>query len=195
MKRSSSRGRGGQSTDGEGGDGPARPDFFAQEISPSKKGNSNYQKIKNFDDSVKKIDDDGVEVYDKVGNDTEGNQVERLDTQSKGFETLMNEELEKQKSEMGKKKRRAAVVKKKSEEKKKKRDYFEKEAANCVQFCIWNCKENHRCVSLFRKYNPYISRSSRWILLTVSWLMFIMIAGYLVVGGNVSNKTYPTLIV
>ena len=38
---------------------------------------------------------------------------ERLDTQSKGFETLMNEEMEKQKSELGKKKTRAAVVKKK----------------------------------------------------------------------------------
>jgi hypothetical protein len=43
---------------------------------------------------------------------------ERLDTQSKGFETLMNEEMEKQKSELGKKKKRAAVVKKKKEEKK-----------------------------------------------------------------------------
>ena len=65
----------------------------------------------------------------------------------------MNEEMEKQKSELGKKKKRAAVVKKKKEEKKKKGDFYEQEAANCVQYCIWNCKEGHRCISLFKKYN------------------------------------------
>lgn len=50
---------------------------------------------------------------------------ERLDTQSKGFETLMNEEMDKQKSELGKKKKRAAVVKQKKKEKKEKGDYYE----------------------------------------------------------------------
>ena len=51
---------------------------------------------------------------------------------TKGFDTEMNEELEKQKSEIGKKKKRAAVVKKKKEEKKKKGDDYEQEPANCV---------------------------------------------------------------
>jgi hypothetical protein len=35
-------------------------------------------------------------------------------------------------------KKRVAENKKKKEEKKR-RGYFEKEAASCVQFCIWNC--------------------------------------------------------
>jgi predicted nucleic acid-binding Zn-ribbon protein len=34
--------------------------------------------------------------------------LDRQDTQSKGFETLMNEELEKQKSEMGRHKKKKA---------------------------------------------------------------------------------------
>lgn len=97
----------------------------------------------------------------------------------------MNEEMEKQKSEIGKKKKRAAVVKKKKEEKKKKGDFYEQETANCVQFCIWNCKENHRCVSLFKKHNQYLSRPSRIILLISSWMMFIMITGYLMEGNTV----------
>jgi hypothetical protein len=107
---------------------------------------------------------------------------------TKGFDTEINEELEKHKSELGKKKKRAAVVKKKKEEKKKKGDYYEQEPANCVQFCIWNCKEGHRCTSLFKKYNQYLSRPSRIILMITSWLMFITITGVLVEGKKVSKR-------
>ena len=118
------------------------------------------------------------------------NGSERLDTSSKGFETLMNEEMDKQKSEIGKKKKRAVAVKKKKEEKKKKGDYYEQEAASCIQFCIWNCKEGHRCVSLVNKYNQLLSRPSRVILLIGSWMMFIMITGYLMEGKTVSFNNY-----
>ena len=64
----------------------------------------------------------------------------------------MNEELDKAKNEMGKKKKRIAAVKKQKEEKKRK-DFYDKEAASCIQFCIWNFKENHRCTSLFKYHN------------------------------------------
>ncbi len=40
----------------------------------------------------------------------------RQDTQSKGFETLMNEEMEKQKSEMGRHKKKKAQAKKRKED-------------------------------------------------------------------------------
>ena len=94
--------------------------------------------------------------------------IDRQDTQSKGFETLMNEELEKQKSEMGRHKKKKAQAKKRQDEVEKKKkqkkvkklilniiqgEYYEKEAANCVQFCIWNCKEANRCTQLCGKYN------------------------------------------
>jgi hypothetical protein len=114
--------------------------------------------------------------------DTEGN-LKKEDTQQKGFETMMNEELEKAKAEMIGKKKHQDEKKKKAERKKK--GYFEKEAATCVQFCIWNCKENHRCSSLIQYYNQYISRPSRMILLIMSWFMFIMITGYLVDGDQI----------
>jgi hypothetical protein len=82
-------------------------------------------RVELFNENDKTRQDDIV----KVGNGfTPGETLgggERLDTQSKGFETLMNEELDKQKSELGKKKKRAAVVKKKKEEKKKKGDFYE----------------------------------------------------------------------
>jgi hypothetical protein len=94
----------------------------------------------------------------------------------------MNEELDKAKTQIGKKKKRIANEKRKKEEKKKKQ-FFEKEAATCIQFCIWNCKESHRCISLFKYYNQYLSRSSRWILLVMSWMMFIIVTGYLVEGN------------
>ena len=96
----------------------------------------------------------------------------------------MNEEMEKARQVIGKKKKRLASKKKREE--KKKKDYFDKEEASCVQFCIWNCKENHRCSSLIKYHNQYLSRSSRWILLIMSWLMFIMLAGYFVQGPNVT---------
>lgn len=54
-----------------------------------------------------------------------------MDTQSKGFETLMNEEIAKAKNEIKGKKKHLAAIKKKKEEKKKK-DFFEKETASCV---------------------------------------------------------------
>ncbi len=165
----------GASTDGDSGFFPEdRPDLEAEVIKQGKKSKKG--------DGFKQLAQD--EVVTIGGFNAE---PERLDTQSKGFETLMNEELEKQKSELGKKKKRAAVVKKKKEEKKKKGDYYEKEAANCIQFCIWNCKEGHRCSSLFKKYNQYLSRSSRIILLLTSWMMFVMITGYLMEGKSVSS--------
>lgn len=93
----------------------------------------------------------------------------------------MNEELEKAKNELKGKKKHIALKKKKEE--KKKKAYFEKEAATCIQFCIWNCGEGHRCLSLFKYYNQYLSRSSRVILMIMSWFMFIMITGILVEGN------------
>jgi hypothetical protein len=146
-----------------------RPDLEAEVIRPGKQATQ-------------------VELFSALPQNEEGGAMmppERLDTQSKGFETLMNEEMDKQKSELGKKKKRAAAVKKKKEEKKKKGDYYEKEAASCIQFCIWNCKEGHRCSSLFKKYNQYLSRPSRLILLFTSWMMFVMITGYLMEGNSV----------
>jgi hypothetical protein len=98
---------------------------------------------------------------------------------------------------LGKKKKKkaaaAAVAAKKKKEKKEKGDYYEKEAANCVQFCIWNCKEGHRCFSLIRKYNQYLSRASRIILLFSSWMMFIMLSGYFIEGNSVINSICLTL--
>ena len=119
-------------------------------------------------------------------NGEEAQITERLDTQSKGFETLMNEEIAKAKNEIKGKKKHLAAIKKKKEEKKKK-DFFEKESASCVQFCIWNCKENNRCGQLLKFYNQYMSRSSRWILMIMSWFMFLALTGYLLQGkGTVS---------
>lgn len=40
-------------------------------------------------------------------------------------------------------------------------------------------------MSLFKYYNQYLSRSSRWVLLTLSWFMFIMITGYMVEGAEI----------
>ena len=103
----------------------------------------------------------------------------------------MNEELEKQKSEMGRHKKKKAQAKKRQDEvekkkKQKKGEYYEKEAANCVQFCIWNCKEANRCTQLFGKYNQYLSRPSRIILLVGSWFVFIVLTGFLVEGPKVN---------
>lgn len=154
------------------------------------KGRGGMNRVVLFSEKGKKNQDEVVEIGGGKGNyyleNGPGVSGERLDTQSKGFETLMNEEMEKQKSELGKKKKRAAAVKKKKEEKKKKGDYYEQEAANCIQFCIWNCKEGHRCFSLIKKYNQFLSRSSRIVLLISSWMMFIMITGQLMQGKTVS---------
>lgn len=95
----------------------------------------------------------------------------------------MNDELEKAKAEIKGKKKHKEQKKKKEERKKK--GYFEKEAATCVQFCIWNCKENHRCSSLFKYYNQYLSRPSRIVLIIMSYFMFIMLTGYLVDGEQI----------
>ena len=156
--------------------------------------NSRFEAIplEDFDgpDSKKLDNDEVMKLRKEIESGMED--LGRQDTQSKGFETLMNEELDKQKSEMGRHKKKKAQAKKRKEENEKKKkqkrgDYYEKEAANCVQFCIWNCKEAHRCSSLIGKYNQYLSRPSRIILLVGSWFLFILLTGFLVEGPRVIN--------
>ncbi len=70
----------------------------------------------------------------------------------------------------------------KEEENKKERDGDE-EPAGCCQFCFWNFREGHRCLSFFSFYNEFMSRPTRWALLIMSWFLFIAFTG-LFMGGD-----------
>ena len=119
----------------------ANPDAEAEIINPGKnqEANSRFHAIplEDFDgpDSKKLNQDEVQKLRKEIESGMED--LDRQDTQSKGFETLMNEELEKQKSEMGRHKKKKAQAKKRADEQEKKKkqkkgDYYEKEAANCV---------------------------------------------------------------
>lgn len=67
--------------------------------------------------------------------------------------------------------------------KKKERD-SEEEPAGCCQFCFWNFREGHRCLSFFSFYNELLSRPARWALLVMSWYLFMGFTG-LFMGGAI----------
>ncbi len=94
-------------------------------INPGKnaEANSKFHSIplEDFDGpDAKKMNQDEVQ---KLRKEIESGMedIDRQDTQSKGFETLMNEELEKQKSEMGRHKKKKAQAKKRQDEVEKKK--------------------------------------------------------------------------
>ena len=70
----------------------------------------------------------------------------------------------------------------KEEEKRKEREGDE-EPAGCCQFCFWNFREGHRCLSFFSFYNEFMSRPTRWAVLVMSWYLFMCFTG-LFMGGN-----------
>jgi len=70
----------------------------------------------------------------------------------------------------------------KEEEKRKEREGDE-EPAGCCQFCFWNFREGHRCLSFFSFHNEFMSRPTRWAVLIMSWYLFMCFTG-LFMGGN-----------
>ena len=70
----------------------------------------------------------------------------------------------------------------KEEEQRQERDGDE-EIAGCCQFCFWNFREGHRCLSFFSFYNEFMSRPTRWALLIMSWYLFMCFTG-LFMGGQ-----------
>lgn len=58
----------------------------------------------------------------------------------------------------------------------------DEEPAGCCQFCFWNFREGHRCLSFFSFYNDHLSRPARWGILVMSWYLFMGFTG-LFMGG------------
>jgi hypothetical protein len=58
----------------------------------------------------------------------------------------------------------------------------DEEPAGCCQFCFWNFREGHRCLSFFSFYNDKLSRPTRWAILVMSWYLFMAFTG-LFMGG------------
>jgi len=68
--------------------------------------------------------------------------------------------------------------------KKKERD-LDDEPAGCCQFCFWNFREGHRCLSFFSFYNEFLPRPSRWCLLVMSWYLFMGFTGLFMGGADI----------
>jgi hypothetical protein len=58
------------------------------------------------------------------------------------------------------------------EAKKQKERDEDEEPSGCCQFCFWNFREGHRCLSFFSYYNSELNRPSRWVILVMSWFLF-----------------------
>lgn len=69
---------------------------------------------------------------------------------------------------------------------KKERDEDD-QPTGCCQFCFWNFREGHRCLSFFSYYNMYMTRPVRWAILVMSWYLFMTFSG-LFIGGNEVRK-------
>jgi hypothetical protein len=70
---------------------------------------------------------------------------------------------------------------------KKKERPDDEEPSGCCQFCFWNCREGHRCLSFFSYYNYNLSRPVRWTILVMSWYLFMAFTGLFMGGNNVSS--------
>jgi hypothetical protein len=66
----------------------------------------------------------------------------------------------------------------------KERDDDEEVAGGCM-FCFWNFREGHRCLSFFSYYNYQMTRPVRWVILCMSWYLFITFSGLFIGGNNV----------
>lgn len=69
-------------------------------------------------------------------------------------------------------------------EQKKEREEDE-EPSGCCQFCFWNFREGHRCLSFFSYYNSELNRPSRWVILVMSWFLFQVFSGFFMGGPEV----------
>ena len=61
----------------------------------------------------------------------------------------------------------------------------DEEPAGCCQFCFWNFREGHRCLSFFSFYNEFLSRPARWGILVMSWYLFMAFSGLFMGGANI----------
>ena len=61
----------------------------------------------------------------------------------------------------------------------------DEEPAGCCQFCFWNFREGHRCLSFFSFYNDHLSRPARWGILVMSWYIFMAFTGLFMGGVNI----------
>lgn len=61
----------------------------------------------------------------------------------------------------------------------------DEEPAGCCQFCFWNFREGHRCLSFFSFYNDFLSRPARWGILVMSWYLFMAFTGLFMGGANI----------
>ena len=68
--------------------------------------------------------------------------------------------------------------------KKKERDEDD-EPAGCCQFCFWNFREGHRCLSFFSFYNEFLPRPTRWLILVMSWYLFMGFTGLFIGGAQI----------
>ena len=87
------------------------------------------------------------------------------------------------------KKKKVKVVEEEEEEydqeepeepKKAERDPNDEDPASYCQFCCWNFREGHRCLSLFAYYNNELSRSVRVAIMVMSWYLLMVFSGFFV---------------
>jgi hypothetical protein len=191
----------------EAAGGDFRPDIEAEEISPTKKKEAIPLAL-NKEDLFKPISEYEMERLKNQANSPEKQPSgEQFIDEDKSQKVASKSKAKKKKKSKKSKKKKANeeeevsdddeeeddyddVDEEEEEAKKQKEREDDEEPSGCCQFCFWNFREGHRCLSFFSYYNRELNRPSRWVILVMSWYLFQAFSGFFIGGPNVSIRLF-----